>query len=272
MVRAMHCNEVQPLLSPFYDGELSPEQAHCVAAHVETCPSCAGQLQTLQRLSALVTGSQPPAAPPTLLPSIERSLDAASRPSANRRIRGRHLAALAGASAALVIVTVLTWQILWRPHSHGQMVDDFGTFLEEFERRPSESVNVLAVKYEGVPASADDATAALKRSTVGRATILGDHTLFKRYVLNMTCCRCVQTAYQRDGQVSLIVFEHDERQLDWFGHLPAVQAQCRDKPCCLIQVGNKLAGSWPLRNGHVTVIGMRDMSELDSLVQALKQE
>ncbi len=272
MARAMHCNEAQPLLSPFYDGELSPEQAHSVAAHVETCPSCAGRLQSLQRLSTLVTDSQPPAAPPTLLPSIERSLDAASRPTANRRIRGRHLAALAGASAALVIVTVLTWQILWRPHSHGQMVDDFGTFLEEFERRPNESVNVLAVKYEGVPASEDEAKAALKRSTVGRATILGDHTLFKRYVLNMPCCRCVQTAYQRDGQVSLIMFEHDEPQLDWFGHRPAVQANCGDKSCCLIQLGDRLAGSWPLEKGHVTVVGMRDVAELKALVQSLRQE
>jgi hypothetical protein len=179
---------------------------------------------------------------------------------------------LAVASAALVIVTVLTGQMLWRPHSHGQMVDDFGTFLKQFENRPNESVNVLATKYEGVPASEEDATAALKRATVGRATILGDHTLFKRYVLNMPCCRCVQTAYQRDGQVSLVVFEHDEPQLDWFGHRPAVQANCGDTSCCLIQLGDKLAGSWPLEQGYVTVVGVRDVAELEALVQTLRQE
>jgi hypothetical protein len=48
----MRCNEVQPLLSPFYDGELLPEQVQDVAAHVETCPSCAGRLRSMQRLTA----------------------------------------------------------------------------------------------------------------------------------------------------------------------------------------------------------------------------
>jgi hypothetical protein len=268
----MRCNEIQPLLSPFHDGELLPEQANGVAEHLETCSACASRLQSMQRLSALVTKSLPKGAPPSLLPKIERSLDIASHPTTAWRIWGRRLAVLVGASAALIIVTLMTWQMLSKPHSHGQMIDDFGEFLEAFARQPNESVGVLAAKYHGVSASEDDATVALKRPTVGRSTILDDHQLLKRYVLDMPCCRCVQTAYQRNGEVSLVVFEHDEPQRDWFGHRSAVQADCGDKSCCLVQVGDKLAGSWPLEKGHVTVVGIRDIGELESLVQTLQQE
>jgi hypothetical protein len=88
----------------------------------------------------------------------------------------------------------------------------------------------------------------------------------------MPCCRYVQTAYQRNGEVSLVLFEHDEPQLEWFGHRPAIQALCRDKCCCLIQLGDKLAGSWPLETGHVTVVGLRDVAELEALVRSLQQE
>src|SRR6187431_1055531 len=116
----MHCNEIQPLLSPFHDCELPPEQARDVAEHVENCQSCSRRLESLKSLSALVVSSRSPATPSTLLSKIESSLDEQSPSASASRIRRRNLAILAGTCAAAVVVTVLIWQLGSHPHDHSQ--------------------------------------------------------------------------------------------------------------------------------------------------------
>ncbi len=53
----MTCRETQPLLSPFFDGELDPAQMRSVALHSARCPDCEHELHRLERLREVVFGS-----------------------------------------------------------------------------------------------------------------------------------------------------------------------------------------------------------------------
>ncbi len=70
----MICDEVIPLLSPFYDGELAAAERWDVERHLAACPSCSQRLETIQRLSWLVESSPPAGPPATLVTRVEQSL------------------------------------------------------------------------------------------------------------------------------------------------------------------------------------------------------
>lgn len=267
----MHCNEAQPLLSAFHDGELSPERSRFVEEHIALCQACSQRLDSLRKLSALVDESRSPAAPPSLLAKLQNppNLD---RPEKKLPPRWRSVAVLGGVCATVLVVGLLAWTMVEGPHSHGQMVHDFGEFLNTYERQPNEAANILFAKYKGTPTTEAEATKILKHPTVARPTILHNHQLLQRYLLDMPCCRCVQTVYERDGKVTLILFEHDQEQLNWFGKRSSILASCNGKSCCLIQVGNTIAASWSSGNGYVTAVGIRDTSELDALVNELRRD
>ena len=44
------CRQVMRALQTFLDGELDPEQAEFVAAHLETCRGCGPESETLERV------------------------------------------------------------------------------------------------------------------------------------------------------------------------------------------------------------------------------
>ena len=48
----MTCLSVQPLLEALVDGELDPNQQARIFEHLETCPSCSSEHESLKRLSA----------------------------------------------------------------------------------------------------------------------------------------------------------------------------------------------------------------------------
>ena len=74
----MNCSEVLDLLSPLYDGELSPELSESVEQHLRECPACASVRADFGAMSSL-TRQQPDLGPPTgLWQNIEEALDADS--------------------------------------------------------------------------------------------------------------------------------------------------------------------------------------------------
>jgi len=52
----MTCRETQPLLSPFFDGELDPAQMRSVALHSARCTACEEELHRLERLQQELFG------------------------------------------------------------------------------------------------------------------------------------------------------------------------------------------------------------------------
>lgn len=62
----MTCGEVEPLLSPFADGELNLQQSCEVVRHVEECGQCREHLQSLRVMGQLVRALPAPPPPPHL--------------------------------------------------------------------------------------------------------------------------------------------------------------------------------------------------------------
>jgi hypothetical protein len=269
----MNCQEIIPLLSPFHDSELSPSLHQAVGDHVSHCAYCSRKLDSLRKLSVLVEQARSPAAPSTLLAKVESSLNEAAFASAKSRSRvtQRSVMILIVATAAAVLGGVLIWRLGGEPsHSHVEMVQVFGQFLRAYEERSTSAINLLSQRYNGVLIDEAEATIALKRPTVARESVLSDHKVVSRYLLKMPCCDCVQTIYERNGEISFVVFEHERQELEWFDERPSTQTQCSGKQCCVVELKRGVAASWPVDSGFVTVIGIRDTSELELLVKELQ--
>ena len=269
----MNCNEVIPLLSPFHDGELPPEKQWAVAEHLATCAECAAKLESIRRISDLVEATPAPEAPATLVTRIERAL---AEPSSFwawlpfSPPQQKAVAAVA-AMAAVLVVGLTIWRLASGPaHSHEEMVRDFGEFLAAYEQGEPKAIEILARKYEGSLVDEAAATEALKHATVARPVVLANHRAARRYLLKMPCCNCVQTVYTCNGATSLVLFEHEKEQSEWFAARPLVRAECRGKACCMVQLKGTLAATWPVAGGFVTAVGLRDVDELGNLVEELK--
>jgi hypothetical protein len=265
----MSCKEVIPLLSAFHDGELTLKQRQLVSDHVESCLGCSQKLESLQRLSDLVDSVPTPEAPITLLGRIEQTLETPR--VASHSLSKRRLAAVLCAAAVLVAVCIIGWQLQKGPaHTHEEMAHVFGEFLISFERGLSNTDQLLAQRYQGVLVDEAGATAALKRKTVARPVVLSGNHVSKRFLLKMPCCDCVQTIYSREGTTSFVLLEHENEQFEWFQNRPMIRAACHGKACCMVQLESSLAASWPVDGGFVTVVGVRDVTELEKLVEQLQ--
>ena len=269
----MNCNEVIPLLSPLHDGELDFEQRQAVAAHLRTCVECSGRLDALRRLSDLSRQTPSPAPPATLLAKVEQSIGDGARHETGLRshVRSRTAAAILIASAAAVLGGVFVWQLAsGPPQSHVEMVRVFGEFLSAYEQGNPNAPAMLAQGYQGTLVSEADAGSALKRQTVTPDTLLSRHQVDKRYLLKLPCCDCMQTIYTCDGKTSFIVFEHTQEELEWFDGRSVVLTECRGKSCCVVKLKGSLAVSWRVDSGYVTVVGVRDLAQLDEFVGELR--
>jgi len=269
----MNCNDVIPLLSPFHDGQLPQGEHRVVAEHVAACAACSKKLESIRRLSDLVESTPAPDVPGTLLAKIERSLDSdvGLAPASWFSPRSRGGVAALVACTAAILGGLMVWQISHGPsHSHEEMVRVFGEFLDSYEVRPASALELLAQRYQGTLISEAAATSALKRPTIARPVILASHQVAKRYLLKMPCCDCVQTIYAKNGETSIVLFEHEKEQTDWFHARPLIRTECRGKACCLVQLKDCLAATWPVDGGYVTALGIGDVGELDKLVEELQ--
>src|SRR5437870_4090398 len=83
----MRCDDIQWLLSAHADGELSPRQSARVADHLRSCPACAAESRSLERLVSALTALPEEEPPPYLRASIYSSLDVA-QPTPWQRLFG----------------------------------------------------------------------------------------------------------------------------------------------------------------------------------------
>jgi anti-sigma factor RsiW len=99
------CGQGREELIDFVEGELAPERAGEIEAHLRTCQECAAYVESLKRTFALLGDSSVPEPPPaywTHLPQRVR-LEAAGR-----RKRRRFFVLVPGA-AVLAVALVLVW-------------------------------------------------------------------------------------------------------------------------------------------------------------------
>jgi anti-sigma factor RsiW len=115
------CGELLTRLGQFMDGELAPDEARLVAAHVQECPRCQRELQALQSLSASLEVFSAPPVPARMLGDVMlRVRDEASRGGRDWAIFkfwkpwpvAMRLAAAGVAAAACVIGLLLASAVL----------------------------------------------------------------------------------------------------------------------------------------------------------------
>jgi len=94
-------------LSDYLDGELSPEEARTLEAHLATCASCAGELAALRRVVGRLAEATDREPATDLWPDLKRTIEADRIPD-GARIGWR--VALALAAAALVAASLWWWE------------------------------------------------------------------------------------------------------------------------------------------------------------------
>jgi anti-sigma factor RsiW len=106
-------------LGALLDGALDEPGARATSRHVERCPRCTAEVESLRRLGSLLRGMPRPADPDWtgFWPGVVRGIqDARPTPaSASRRAWLRPRWAYGGALAAALLVTLTVWQLMPSP-------------------------------------------------------------------------------------------------------------------------------------------------------------
>jgi anti-sigma factor RsiW len=119
----MQCERVRELLSPYLDGELSPEERQAVAAHLGECRGCPAQLDDFRRVSQTLAEAGREPAPKPLTARVRSNLARAAHaePTAATAlitkppragtlwVRRGLLRQAAVIAAACVLAAVATW-------------------------------------------------------------------------------------------------------------------------------------------------------------------
>ncbi len=269
----MRCGEVMDLLSAYYDGELSTDKADSVSVHVSGCAVCAAELETLHKLSDLTARLDQPAPTSQAWPRIAAQLDTRQLPThpivPSSRPKSRKvlltIALLLLASVSLFVSTH------WHVHDHHHLTEHFGIFLDSFEKTPHEAQRHLLTSFTGVPVQIPDAIRELKYRPVVADGLPIEYEPHAAYLLNMPCCRCLEACYHRKDGGMVCVFEHDIDQAAWFGERPSSSKVCSGKLTRLVQVDGCLAATWQHQRRHITVIGAKDVEEIDRLISHFEQ-
>jgi len=278
----MNCSEVQELLSAYHDGELLDEQRSRLASHLEKCSDCTKKLAGFGKLSAMVDGLDSPVPPGYMWSQIEQQLEqscdeqAATKPVHQAPHRPYSLPRLLAIAATILVAVGLssfTYQ-MWIAHSeHDQFAVEFGKYLDEFARDPDAAQQTLLANYEN---QIIDPGHAIRQ--VGYRPAVADglpqgYTLVSTHVMEMPCCTCTQSICKRSDGSTLAIFEHNDDEItEWFSGRPDITASCSDKQCCLVQVDNQIAASWKRGTRHITLIGVRDVSEVSQMVAWLDKK
>lgn len=117
----MNCDQIRPMLNAFVDGELDTMNSSSVQAHVEGCPDCLGQLESLETLRSQVRG-----VPRHALSDAQRERMASFLPSSPSVVRPRFgWVPWYGFGALTTAMVWLIFAFLMRPES--PIVDDMLT-------------------------------------------------------------------------------------------------------------------------------------------------
>ncbi len=267
----MNCENIQELLSAYFDHELPDESRLRVAEHIKECAACSTELAGFESLSSMADRLTAPLPPESGWRRLEDSLngDRSARSLGHGRrwsLPSRRLLAMA---ATILVVMGLGWSgyRTWAPHHKQATVLEH--YLQGFQQDPRKAQSMLLAKYRG---EAVDAKHAVQK--VGYRPAVADglpegYSIDSTFVMEMPCCTCVQTLCRRSDGSVLVVFEHDEEQPNWFGGRPGIMANCGGQQCSLVGLDSQLAASWKRGTRHLTIIGARDVAEVDKMVSWL---
>ena len=131
------CGQRHEELIDFVEGELSPERAGRIEAHLRTCRECAAYVESLKRTFARLSDDSVPEPPPgywTYLPQRVRL-------EAGRRRRRRWALVLAPGAAALAVALMVVWWGIRTPAPEVSTLEMITAELDTGELLESMSAN-----------------------------------------------------------------------------------------------------------------------------------
>jgi hypothetical protein len=105
-----NCNRLQQI-SAFHDGELNTEERDDLLMHIDQCSACREELETLEKLSNVVSAISEPSVSTELVTSLHREVDSSSQATILK------IAEAVSSVAATILVVCSFW--LWHIASSG---------------------------------------------------------------------------------------------------------------------------------------------------------
>lgn len=283
------CDSIRPLLSAYFDGELTAEAAHRVSDHVESCAECQSELRSFGKISDWMQATADAVPPREVWEQIEREMissvtEVVPASRANIRTKESRFAArvIALAASVLLLVGASVWMAGRRQVENDQMAmehhDDLSAehmaefvgvmnqYLQKLPLSPSEADQFLIDKYKGERVDGQRAVELVGYHPIVSRGLPEGYSLASTSVLRMPCCTCVKAVCRRSDGSTLVLFEHDDEEVAWFGDRPSKLATCGDKECCLVELDESIAATWKQGTRSITAVGVRDDAEITKLV------
>jgi len=215
----MNCADIQENLSAYFDGELPGQRAE-ISEHLQTCADCTAALARIRSLATLARELPDPAVP-KMWPGIEQALDRAANDAPERfPLRERCRAAAAwfkgptwhwpvglAAVAASLLIGFFAWPLVHPDVAHGMSVN-LSQFVAQFASDPEAAERELQSNYVSRAIEPADAIRLVNYRPAAPEQ-LADGVLRKEmYLVEMPCCKCVQSIYRRADGGSVALFEH----------------------------------------------------------------
>ena len=277
----MKCHEVQQQLSAYHDGELPDGLRKALTEHISQCGECASLLDEFQSYTDTFKHISQPDVPPSVWSGISRDLEnGTTRPEIDAprvedtsRRSWLTTAGLSLAASVLLLLGVGYWMSQHSGHDSGhetghdaEFVMTMDHYLETLAADPDEAEKFLLNRYNGQTVEPEDAVRLVGYRPAVASGLPDNYTLASTSVMKMPCCTCVKAVCKRQDGSTLVLFEHDDEETEWFGDRPSNMATCGDKECCLVNLDESIAATWRRGSRWVTAVGVRDEAEVSELV------
>lgn len=271
----MECSTVRQLLSAFHDNELEAAARTEVQEHLTSCSTCAGEFSSMAALSNIASSITKPEPPLGLWQDIrgriafEKNLSTPSRSSSSVRARAISWTSGGVVLALIVSASVIVW---WRsPTAHDHSIGDaaFSEFLTEFTQDPSRAVRFLPSKFASKTVDLSAAGNALGHPSILAKGLPDRCILTTTTVIEMPCCRCVQSVMHKSDGSLLVLFEHTKEERHWFNGRSLISTHCAGMPVAIADAGECLAASCQVDGTHLTFVGLKDVEELQRVLEPL---
>ena len=278
----MKCSEIQEQLSAYHDGELASEMREAVTAHLAGCKQCASQLAAFAGCSDALGQLPQPSVPPTVWAGIATKLDQDAgqneqvMPPTSDQPHSSWLTIrrLALAASVLLVLGLGFWMTHHSEHSghSAEFVMTMDHYLKTLASDPDQAEKFLLDKYNGQIVEPEDAVRLVGYRAAIASGLPDQYTLTSTSVMKMPCCTCVKAVCKRNDGSTLVLFEHDDEETEWFGERQASMATCGDKECCLVDLDSSIAATWQRGSRWITAVGVRDTAEVRELVTWLESK
>ena len=296
----MNCQQVCDQLSSYFDGELEADSHAEVQQHIQQCNSCSCELASFQKLRELFqvhTSEVSLAAPPSwesIAARLDETNEATSRLSSPI---GNHWKTAAGVVCTIAASVLLFASLRFslqnesasHSHSHSEQANaatlNLQPVLAMFAQSPERALALLTDKFASASLSISELDSSFGRPTLvgslastdslpSRAKVVSSRLLSFPFCScpegACTCgpngCNCAACVCQRPDGSTYLVLEHCKSQDVSFGDLPTQLVSRGDQHLQQVSSSGTQAVSWERGSGRMTVIGLRNATEIETLL------